>query len=322
MKHSLFKYIIFLAILSIIVYPTSVSCKPINNTDSTEFDYSRLGLERFLLETSILNDVWGSSPSNVFVVGENGAIYNYDGNSWEKMDSPVSASINGIWGTSSSNVYAVTQNGGILHFDGDNWAMVASYENYRFNGIWGSSESDIFAVGFEGIILHYDGHNWDTTTLGDTYHVLNIWGTSSTNVYAVGPHETVLHYDGVGWSIVTTEEESGHMYSGVWGSGPDNVMVTGGSFDAKIIRYDGEEWDTMKVNSKYRLLNISGSSDSNVFAVGSNGNVMHFNGKEWSSIGDTEANFNDAYTGVWTYSLSDTFIVGLYGVVLHYSYKP
>jgi photosystem II stability/assembly factor-like uncharacterized protein len=102
-------------------------------------------------------------------------------------------------------------------------------------------------------------------------------------------------------------------------------MVTGGSFEANIISYNGHEWNMMKidsVDSKYDLGRISGSAAFHIFAAGSNGSVMHYNGKEWREVGDTKANFNDSYTAVWTYSLYDTFVVGMDGVVLHYSYNP
>lgn len=100
---------------------------------------------------------------------------------------------------------------------------------------------------------------------------------------------------------------------------------------------------------------ISGSSDSNVIAVGENGMVYYYNGTSWtsSSSGTTQdledvfvLNSTTAYTvgdagtikvydgtnwsnsssgtseklqGVWAYSTTDVFAVGENGVVLHYN---
>ena len=66
--------------------------------------------------TRILACVWGSSPRNVFAVGENSVILHYDGNSWSRMESGSDTYLLGVWGTSGNNVYAVGTNGTILHY--------------------------------------------------------------------------------------------------------------------------------------------------------------------------------------------------------------
>ena len=70
-----------------------------------------------------------------------------------------------VWGTSPSDIFAVGDSGTILHYDGSTWSSMISGTDYRLDDIWGSSPSDVFAVGFSqsttiGIILHYDGFNW------------------------------------------------------------------------------------------------------------------------------------------------------------------
>ena len=46
--------------------------------------------------TTQLWDVWGSSPSDVFVVGDNSTILHYDGTSWSPMDNPTTKSLNSL----------------------------------------------------------------------------------------------------------------------------------------------------------------------------------------------------------------------------------
>ncbi len=57
-----------------------------------------------LPQGNTLLDVWGSSGSNVFAVGDSGAILHYDGVSWSAMSSGTTNSLLGVWGSSGSDV--------------------------------------------------------------------------------------------------------------------------------------------------------------------------------------------------------------------------
>jgi hypothetical protein len=116
-------------------------------------------------ESGMLNGVWGSSGSDVFVVGwpdDSGpwpvydpTILHYDGTSWSAMS--WSGHLNGVWGSSGSDVFAVGTGGGILHYDGSDWKLMNIGTTHGLGGVWGSSGSDVFAVGDYGTILHYGG---------------------------------------------------------------------------------------------------------------------------------------------------------------------
>ena len=64
---------------------------------------------------SAILDVWGSSGSDVFAVGNSGLILHYDGNSWSKMTCGTSSPLEALWGSSGSDVFAVGY-AVILHF--------------------------------------------------------------------------------------------------------------------------------------------------------------------------------------------------------------
>ena len=65
------------------------------------------------------------------------------------------------------------------------------------------------------------------------------------------------------------------------------------------------------------LTGVWGSSASDVFAVGDNGTILHYNGNAWSPMSiPTSGSLCD----VWGSSASDVFVVGGYpgGIILHY----
>jgi hypothetical protein len=61
----------------------------------------------------------------------------------------------GVWGSSASDVYIVGSAGTIMHYDGTTWRGMVSGTSGAIGSVWGSSAADVFAVGNNGLILHY-----------------------------------------------------------------------------------------------------------------------------------------------------------------------
>lgn len=53
-------------------------------------------------------------------------------------------------------------------------------------------------------------------------------------------------------------------------------------YNGLILHYDGQSWSQMDSGTTKDLLGIWGSSSTNVFVVGGDGIVLHFNGNTWS----------------------------------------
>jgi len=175
--------------------------------------------------------VWGSSATDVFIVCDNGEIWQRSGGSWSlNWTLTGGPPLTAIWGSSATNVYATDCAGNIFFYNGGSWSTNSLTSiTTCFNTIWGDSANDIYAGGFAGAIAHYNGTAWNNqiTGLGVTISVNGIWGNSGTNVFAVGSTGTILNYDGTGWaSMVSNTTEN---IIDVWGSNADNVFAVGGS---------------------------------------------------------------------------------------------
>jgi hypothetical protein len=154
--------------------------------------------------------VHGFSPSELYAVGERGAVYRGAGDSWERMPTPTTATLFGIWGASPDDLWAVGgspqgdgPNDVLLHYDGRAWAAVEPPERLgvSYLKIWGAARDDIFIVGHQGVILHYDGQRWSRQSSPVRASLFTAVGSSGTDVYAVGgPPMALLHYDGTSWS--------------------------------------------------------------------------------------------------------------------------
>jgi hypothetical protein len=267
-----------------------------------------------------LADVWGTSGSDVFTVGELGTdgengfqlaslIFHYDGSAWMLQRRIRDVSLRGVWGATPTDVWAVGfdflgNDARVLHYDGIEWSVVPGFESsggetLALAAVWGSSASDVYAVGSEfdgeislGLIFHYDGNAWERMTPpGDLLPtVADVWGSSSTDVYAVGTDQladplagTVLHLEGGQWTPVLQEPDL--TLTSVWGSSATDVFAAG--------------------------FTVTEQGDEFIVA----GAVRHFDGSAWTAMTIPSTGvLND----LWGTSANDVFAVGENGTILHY----
>ncbi len=144
--------------------------------------------------------VWGSSASDVYVVGDQGTIAHSTGDptNWTTQQTGSGGIYYGVWGSSATDVYVVGQGGVILHSTGgaSGWTPETSNTNADLRAVWGASAVDVYAVGTVGTILHTidGGQNWKqepAITGGAALYA--IWGNSALDVYVVGQAGVVLH---------------------------------------------------------------------------------------------------------------------------------
>lgn len=267
-----------------------------------------------------LADVWGTSGSDVFAVGEldtddeNGfqiasVILHFDGSAWSLQRRIRDVSLRGLWVDTAQDAWAVgfdffDDDARVLHYDGTQWVSVEGFEagpdeSIGLFSVWGSSGSDVFAVGstFDGqfglsLIFHFDGNGWQRMTVpGEVLPSLaDVWGSSATDVYAVGldqradPTEgTVLHYDGSAWTAVY--HEAGLNLTTVWGSSAEDVFAAG--------------------------FTVREQNDQFIVA----GAVRHFDGSAWSTVPIPKTG---VLNELWGSSSTDVFAVGDSGVILHF----
>ena len=260
---------------------------------------------------NLLYGVWGSSASDVFAVGEAGAIVHDNGETWTAQLSPTSDNLYAVWGSSPIDVFAVGGRvGTILHYDGATWTEQTKDGTDSLFGVWGTSHSNVFAVGYQGTILHYDGTAWTRQTSGTGSWLHGVWGSSGTDVFAVGLGGTILHYDGTQWSSMTSGTES--PFQGVWGASGTDVFAVGDG--GAISHYNGIAWTSQTTGVAEPQLSVWGASGSDVFAVGNGGTILHYDGTGWTR--EASGTFF-ALWGVWGASAHDIFAVGFRGTVLH-----
>lgn len=198
--------------------------------------------------TNQLFRVWGSGPSDVWVVGDEvvgggleAIILHFDGSAWSIAYTEAIQDFGSVWGSGPDDVWA-SGLGDTVHFDGKTWSKAGptSASVHAF-GLWGTGPRDVWAWGTEdggdnGEIFHYDGSRWSAgTPLGASLSLSEMWGSSPTNIWAVGVDGTsgfnralMMHWDGSAWSIVPQAAQA-PVLDDIAGSGAGNIWCAGGA---------------------------------------------------------------------------------------------
>jgi hypothetical protein len=140
---------------------------------------------------TFLNDIWGSSANDVFVVGGRAVapsflteplIQHWNGTGWTEMTvPPMSSSLLGVSGTSANDVFAYSV-GGVIHFDGSTWSLLPSIpDNAVANALWGSAK-DLFVASNQGV-YRFDGEQWSPVDSGAPGSVSLLTGINDSIVF-------------------------------------------------------------------------------------------------------------------------------------------
>jgi photosystem II stability/assembly factor-like uncharacterized protein len=293
--------------------------------------------------------VWGSSPDDVFFLGHTGSvvkggsddrrIMHFDGSTWsDKMDSGVLEHLTGIWGSAPDDVFAMGDKGAIVRYDGSRWSAMEPAEKRStsrdLNAVWGASGSKVYAVGDSGTILHFNGRRWTAQAGHADVNLYDVWGDAQCNhIYAVGDAGTILLYCNGRWMRMSPITKV--PLNGIWGTtcGEDIYTVGAPSVDHEnvirytILKFDGEKWSRMDAPAvapgKGNLNGVWGASGTDVFAVGDDGVILHYDGKTWTETADrtrTQMALRataDLY-GIYGFSEKQAYAVGRYGTILYY----
>jgi len=154
-------------------------------------------------------------------------------------------------------------------------------------------------MGEAGYVYRGDGLTWNrelSTILSDRT-VISAWGASPDNAYFVGRVADVQH------TLIDTTADT--PYYAYW--------------DEPILEnYNGVTFSAVGLTGvKWGLYDVWGSASDDIFVVGYDGTIIHFNGTTWSTefTGGTTPVW---FSSVWGSSDSSVFAAGSNGALLHY----
>ena len=263
----------------------------------------------------------GPTSPDVYAVGANGRILHRgsDGKWLIEANAMAAQQLNAVWvgsGALAGDVYAAGDGGLIMRKTGGNWSFERPPTTANLTALWGAGD-EIYAVGAKGTLLRRKAGAWQLEAAGLTTELLSaLWGTdrgTGTNtVYAVGNLGTILRRERDTWSQVSSRVTQASLAS-VWAASTSEAYAVGS--DGLIIKHVGVgaqgTWKIIPNQSMTTLNAVSGyvptSGDADVWAVGTEGTILHQAGSVWvvegGVLGVAEL------TGVWVGS-DAVFVVG------------
>jgi hypothetical protein len=195
------------------------------------------------------------------------------------------------------------------------WQSVVNDLPAPLFSVWESSDDVLYAAGGsfrQSLLIRHDKTGWWNMDPGTQHALWWVFGFSSSNVYAVGEAGLITHFDGQSWTVL----QDGQSYTlyGVWGASPDDLWAVGGfasASDARPILLRGlsgawSEWDA-GLPAHSNLFKVWGSSANDVYFVGDDGLVAHFDG---SAISTEATPSNDRLVTVFGTGPNDVYAVG------------
>ncbi|MCJ7554884.1 MAG: hypothetical protein MUO34_13490 [Ignavibacteriaceae bacterium] len=278
---------------------------------------------------SALYDVWGTDENNVWACGGvkiNDTTYGvikWNGTEW-LGDKKVGGQYT-VYGFSENDVWSAGES--VNYFDGLEWKQVDAkkvnnqfipldtvlFENRPYTSAWGTSSSNLYLGNEWGKIIHWDGQKATDVGIQGEDRINDIWGFSENEIFAVGTNlndrDHLYYFNGINWQIIKeadtfpNEELLAKPLLSVYGKNPKEVYLAG----RRIYRKTNNEW--LEVGNFSTIhKKIRGSNSNNIFVVGNQATVYHYNGVNWLNLEPT-SNTNIGFYGVFVTD-NKVFIVG------------
>jgi hypothetical protein len=312
-------------------------------TTPADFHTPSWHVESGLATADLLSVTGGASASDVYAVGRMGTILHRGSTQhWDAQESYTAYTLSSVWESPRGFVYATgidpanASGAGSVFFSNGFGFWQAQYAvdstgsplNIGFRSVsGGASDGDIWAVAGAGIIAHpstdADYATWQLSHApnGATKAFYSVSVTRSGLAYACGEGGYCAYTRGIAeWNSVDNTKTGTDLNILAVAVAPKGDVYLATS-SAQIMHYTAG--GSFHPEDSHLLVGLNGifATDSDVFAVGNNGAIVHSSGngiwaqEDWNSGGDGGA--LPQLNGVWQAASGDVFVVGESGTILH-----
>lgn len=273
---------------------------------------------------------WASEQS-VFVAGDEGAMFHFDGHGWERLDIPAPVPIHAIFGHAHDRLHAVGWMGVILAFDGVCWRKVrgcvigddgkyaAVEENTPLFDLTGDETGRLWAVGDHGMILTCRDGIWAREESGTTAHLRAIVRLADGRLIAAGNDGAVLASTGDGvWVALDCPVRSG--FQALLPLGEDELLLAGGryfidanGFRGDLLRWRAGRFERIEADQPLARLRDLAAYRGGALAVGDQGRIYFITGNR---IDRLESNTRHDLMAIAPLPTGEALAVGDFGTVL------
>jgi hypothetical protein len=172
-----------------------------------------------------VNKTWGTSGSNLYCVGNSGAVYHFNGSTWQKIESGSDQNINDVWGVNgrvgsepfilagASNIVN-TGNVKLLQIKTEGYIDSIPWpnNNRRIGSVWFQSPYRLFTAG-GGVFTRLTNQHWKEFTELPFVYSSRIRGQRINDIFVVGHFSLLSHYNGANWHVYSEVAVANPYYS-------------------------------------------------------------------------------------------------------------
>jgi len=146
------------------------------------------------------NKIWGSSPNNIYFIGNSGSISHYNGTKFELVESGTTVDLLDISGTDENNIWVSGRSSDFtkwffFKFNGNNFEVVSAPHT---SAIWAQPNTNtLWRATSNGWQKQSTLFPYITEDISDyQYGSTRTTGTSESNIFMVGHFNSINHYNG------------------------------------------------------------------------------------------------------------------------------
>jgi hypothetical protein len=274
-------------------------------------------------------------------------LFRWDGRAW-RFFRDLPERVKALWASGADDVWAVGEQGFVMHWDGARWNEQRLAGD--FHAIFGRRRDDIWLNGCASNFYHWGGVAWSRVRNPvDPSHwgiCPSLWGAAANDISAIG-YDRFLRWDGVAWKeeLGPLEGAAGIWHyekwrasaevplardawiSALWGTASGDELWAVGREQARagfdgwplVLRRRDGRWAKLPApQTEGHLWGIWGDRADRVWAVGTKGLILRWDGASWtheaSGVAEALMSIHGAGDRAW--------IVGDRGTILTRSLAP
>ena len=222
----------------------------------------------------------GTSPTDVWAVGNLATALHYDGGAWTAVPTglPTTTTLTGVWTIAPDDAWTV---GGtsVAHWDGTQWTAVAGVPPASYVDVWAASATAVYVATAGAGVLAWDGATWQPLGTYTGGAIVEIRGTTASDAWAADA-STLWHWNGATWTAALSAR-----ISSISAVAADDVWVVGSigaSFDSLIAHWDGQSWTQWTSTLTSLYFGVTADAPNDVWVTGTGGTLFHFDGTAWT----------------------------------------
>ncbi len=188
-----------------------------------------------------INKIWGTSSSDLYIIGNSGTIAYYSNGTWQKIESGVTFNITDIYGVqntidNSSTIYMPLYNNensltgsALLKLTENKTEIISTPQNlFEAQSVWADNKNIVYVAG-TGLFINAYG-KWKEEVEFSMQSLTCVRGSGLNDIIVFGTYGLMGHFNGKTWTVYRLP---GEVYTSVSVKG--NLLVAVGYLNGSAI---------------------------------------------------------------------------------------